>query len=375
MLRVRPLVLVLSNSLAAIGLGLVLKSSDDGGGPKDLKDVCATSHGCCQHGPLKNPPEKPLKFVLSDSCTGSTAIMEVAKELHNAAGAKVADCNGFEILHDLNQGDYGFPVGRPKLLSYFKSLVNNTASRGMHMLVKDPADYVISDPQLSKYIANHAHVAIALRRNLIDQSLCSIRDGFSMGKGLGSCKSCGTFRGRGEDEKTYNEKIKLKADVLVEGLWNLTQVHQKRIWWMRKEMAPSKDKKGFVEQVSNLADIVRRTIDQALHGRNADDDDDELDRATPVDAEDLFEYEWNPDGLKTSVHAWHNFMKLLGSAKIEKEVIEKYLSKRLNSRPAPKPHKELIENYHEAKMAVGRCTENPTYNTAWCEYIGTMFRD
>jgi len=70
-------------------------------------DVCIGA--CCQmgHEKLDKVPEVAIKLIMTDGCSGSTAVMEIVEQLHQAANLSYAECHAKrEVFDDINAGNY-----------------------------------------------------------------------------------------------------------------------------------------------------------------------------------------------------------------------------------------------------------------------------
>lgn len=308
-----------------------------------------------------------VKLFMSDGCSGSTAIMEMVEGLHNAANLSLANCyKNREVLDDIARGAYDISQKGggaqwkkdEQLPGIFQDLVKNTAEHGKPLLVKEQSDYVIRMKPLSDFVSQNGKATIFLRSNLFDLMLCDIKDGIGVSQNMGTCPSCGHFRGRSTGQNAMEEKITLKIDQLMSGLGQLSKAQEDRVKWMKQNFPVTTAPMSLMEDEVPLRSIITENEEAGQEWGI-------------LTSEDLFEFEHNKNGLRTSARAWQRMMNQIGSY-IPYDVIYRFLNQRVGSRDAPKPHHAMIENLEEVKRAMHECHQH--HEKRYCDALHRMLR-
>jgi len=363
--------------------------------PDQAHDICFGP--CCQSGTgqhkIQAKPDVAIKLIMTDGCSGSTAVMEIAEQLHAAANLSFANCRKrrevfddiAHSLYDIGQikGDPGTEkntfignrgtVQNGTVSEIFEALVNHTSGFGLPLLVKEQSDYLLKDADLRKLVKQEGKVGIFLRSNLFDLALCDIKDGIGAGQGMGKCPSCHAFRDRGGAEKDDDDKVTFDAHNLLLGLQTMTNQQKQRVKFYTENFAPTW---GSSEATgSALSQTKLQTQAGDLDASVLDDEDFlvESNGATMrvITAEDLFAFEYSKTGLSKSIRAWIQLVKQIGS-KIPDTIIVNFLKSRAASRPPQKPHSETIKNIDEVKQVIKNCHKK--HAVKWCDSLYGMLR-
>jgi len=194
--------------------------------------------------------------------------------------------------------------------------------------------------------------------------LCDIKDGIGVAKDIGTCETCGQFRGRGKssDGKLIKEQedatIKLSHHKVMDGLSTLNMMQKNRINWMAENFPPDDDDTVDYEKTRTASLVEKKSLSHLLED-------------VGVKSEDLFAFEWSLDNLALSVAVWQTFLHNMGSFPGEK-VISKILKERAETRDPPKAHKDLIENFDVIEKMIEKCTDD--YDKTFCQDLESMVR-
>jgi len=176
---------------------------------------------------------------MTDGCIGSTAVMDIAEGLHQAANISFTNCEkNREVFDDIANGEYELDTaaGSSKtsvddIAQSFETLVDHTSAHGSPLMVKEQSDYLLTNRQLAKFVQKNGKAAIFLRTNLFDLAMCDIRDGIGMDQDIGNCDTCHEFRDRAEqnEKETSNEEpIKFHHNFL-KGLAIMSREQERRV--------------------------------------------------------------------------------------------------------------------------------------------------
>jgi len=356
-------------------------------------DVCIGA--CCQmgHEKLNKVPEVAIKLIMTDGCSGSTAVMEIVEQLHQAANMSYAECHAKrEVFDDINAGNYNIKhlsgnkeISPPDtVVDMFGALVNHTISFGVPLFVKEQSDYLLKDDKLRRFVKQHGKVGIFMRANLFDLALCDIKDGIGAGQDLGNCTNCHSFRSRGDAEEDGEDKVTFDANNLLKGLHLMTAEQDERVKFYVENFAPTwaVAQAGDLENESSLVenlDLDAGERPQFAFAKGDSDADKKLNLKV-VTAEDLFAFEYSEAGLSISVRAWTNLLKEIGS-RIPYNIIFQFLKSRAATRPPPKTHNDMIDNLDEIKEVIKVCGDGQdvngatvTFDQKWCDGLYSMLR-
>lgn len=249
---------------------------------------------------------RPL-IVVSDGCSGSSVVVDVAKRLLENSSIRVMHSRNELYTKRKNPMADELGIGRS-----FVALARSATENGEMLVFKVPASWMIGHPMATKWLLRLGpNVVVNLRQNVLDHLVCKVRDCFDRKTGRSVTEdgkeSSLCFNRRKRDD--VNVMAKMRPDRL--------------LLEMRRKL----------KEYQSIPTTLKR------YG---------FGEVKVFYSEQLLAYEMDGTELQASVDQWKRFMNELG-VELPRATISTFLAARSGVSHPPAPHQRVIYDAEEVE--------------------------